>query len=528
MRTDPESDVSQWPMSVIGNEPQPAPVPTTSDVLHGISGDAGVLAPPPSQMLSSRMVAAGEVDRSTVFLVGCHGGAGVDTLAALIEGLTAHDQSWPAPEDRGTSADVLLVARDSRHGLDRALIALRQWKTAGAPENVHLLGIVLVAASSSKRTAARADVRIKRMLVAGLAPAVWHIDWHEELLSTSLDAVAQCRPAETQEVPARSGRRVKSLMQGTTSDVAALARATQSSRKDESVGADHLADQPVLSDRGPAVDHDEALFTPPVATSELGISGDDDEGALELIDDQNQDQVITDRFPAIAGPIATESPRVETDQAIDGARIETGPAPATISQPSAWPVQDFIPASGTRRGHRSLMITGVSCAVALLITLGALATLGLSRTSDSEPDRSAMDSFLPSPSSSMAAADPQNTCPAGVNGSVTTGNGPGDQTSGPGVIQAFQWAYYVSRDAAEAKAVTASSAALSVNEMQEFIDQRPAGTTHCLVMTDQGSGLYAVQLTESPPEGSPIVYSQLIQTTNSGGRTWIASIRKAD
>ncbi|WP_249146204.1 hypothetical protein [Gordonia sp. SCSIO 19800] len=123
-----------------------------------------------------------------------------------------------------------------------------------------------------------------------------------------------------------------------------------------------------------------------------------------------------------------------------------------------------------------------------------------------------------------AAVD--DDCPEGVDGPVTTGNDSGDQESGPGVIKAFDYAYYVDRSGERARAVATPTGVGSTQALQASIDGLPPDTGHCLRITDRGNGLYAVQLTETRPGEQPIVYPQLIQTVQADGKTWIASIKK--
>ncbi|AFR51494.1 putative membrane protein (plasmid) [Gordonia sp. KTR9] len=129
--------------------------------------------------------------------------------------------------------------------------------------------------------------------------------------------------------------------------------------------------------------------------------------------------------------------------------------------------------------------------------------------------------------SSSASPPVVDECPEKTAGPVTVGNDAGDQRSGPGVIKAFDYAYYVRRSGAQARAVATPNGVGATQALQASIDALPAETRHCLRITDRGNGLFAVQLTQiSPDGGQPTVYPQLIQTVQAGGKTWIASIRK--
>jgi len=167
------------------------------------------------------------------------------------------------------------------------------------------------------------------------------------------------------------------------------------------------------------------------------------------------------------------------------------------------------------------MLVAAAATVAVIAVVGTVLAVTLSRSDESESTTAQPSSVAPTQSSPTTVG-----CPSSVNGAVTTGADAGDQASGPGVIKAFNYAYYVDRSAEKAKAVTTPNAVATVDVMQKFINQRGVGTTHCLSITDRGNNTYGVTLTESPPNGgSPIVYQQTISTVQAGGKYWIASIK---
>lgn len=172
--------------------------------------------------------------------------------------------------------------------------------------------------------------------------------------------------------------------------------------------------------------------------------------------------------------------------------------------------------------RRRLLIGGT---VAAAVTVGA-GVLGWSLLGG-EPDPTPVAAPMTSATTSAAAPAPADAdCPAGVKGNVITGRDPGDQNSGSGVIKAFDHAYYTERSGKAAHAFGTRTARIGKPEqMQTFIDKLPKGTTHCLRITDQGTGLYAVELSEIPPGGGePEIYQQNVQTTQADGKYWIQSI----
>ncbi|MET9203416.1 hypothetical protein [Gordonia sp. NPDC003585] len=155
--------------------------------------------------------------------------------------------------------------------------------------------------------------------------------------------------------------------------------------------------------------------------------------------------------------------------------------------------------------------------------------LTLALTGGSEPratESVAAQSSTPSPDDTISST-PTNDCPSSTRGPVTTGNDAGDQRSGAGAIKAFNYAYYVTRSARQARLVTLAGAVDSENVLQAIIDNVRPGSHHCLVITSIGEGTYRVRLSVFPPTGgAPIVYPQVIRTESLEGRTWIASITK--
>ena len=133
----------------------------------------GLVTPPPVDR-QLRSAPAGAAVARTCALLGVHGGAGVSTL--LRAGLTAAgavdaQREWPP------AGPVLLVARTSTSGLERARDAARQHAAGGTGPQVRLLGLVLVVDAPGRlppRIAALAD------LVCGAFDRTWQLPWLQE------------------------------------------------------------------------------------------------------------------------------------------------------------------------------------------------------------------------------------------------------------------------------------------------------------------------------------------------------------
>lgn len=187
-----------------------------------------------------------------------------------------------------------------------------------------------------------------------------------------------------------------------------------------------------------------------------------------------------------------------------------------------------------------LIVFGVVCAAALFTFRKPLTAL-VGGESGGQP--AALSTALPAPATNPAvtrstpqpapttsqsardavAAAVEQRCVA-ADGDKTTkvGNGPGDRVSGPGVIFAFDYAYYVSRSGEQAHDLLAPGLKnTTVKTLQDAIDDLPAGTQHCLWITpkDGDKDVYSVKLTEFVPHGGEVVeatHEQIIHTAKDG------------
>lgn len=124
----------------------------------------------------------------------------------------------------------------------------------------------------------------------------------------------------------------------------------------------------------------------------------------------------------------------------------------------------------------------------------------------------------------VATPDCQQTPPTATSGS---GTGTGDTTSGPGVILAFERAYYVARSGPASAALLDPTAQVpSAAALQDGIDRLPTGTRYCVQIAPAGAvpGAWAVTLTEQWPGDQIDHYAQTITTRAAEGRTLITGI----
>lgn len=160
--------------------------------LPSTSVPAGVSPPAPAECAAiwpatTRIPTTPSRPHPAVWLMGCHGGAGVSTLEALIAPAGDCQRSWPGghPEQ---SPFVVLVAAETATGMDRAHVLLRQYHSRMAGPGNRLLGLVTVATAPGRRPS---SVKQARELLAPLAGNLWEIPFfseYRELLPKALPA----------------------------------------------------------------------------------------------------------------------------------------------------------------------------------------------------------------------------------------------------------------------------------------------------------------------------------------------------
>ena len=193
--------------------------------------------------------------------------------------------------------------------------------------------------------------------------------------------------------------------------------------------------------------------------------------------------------------------------------------------------------SGTAPGGRRFLgsgprIAGAAAAILVIVaTVVAAVTLAGGGSDGPVVAADTTESTSPTEAPSTSGVVSHPACaqrPVGSGTTVSNDDEKGDQESGPGAIRAFNHAYYVLRSAKAARAVAAPGAVASEYVMQQYIDQRPIGTRHCLKITERAPGEYSVVLTELQPDAAPITYRQVIRTSTTGGKTYIQSIKSVE
>ncbi|MFV2021725.1 hypothetical protein [Micromonospora sp. LOL_023] len=115
-----------------------------------------------------------------VWWVGCHGGAGVTTLARLVGFGLDFGRSWPIATPTMPRTHVVLVCRASAAGTWAATGAIEQWRRPGLANVMTLHGLVAVDASPRRPPRIATD---RLRLLRGWAPHVWRVGWIDALLA---------------------------------------------------------------------------------------------------------------------------------------------------------------------------------------------------------------------------------------------------------------------------------------------------------------------------------------------------------
>lgn len=175
---------------------------------------------------------------------------------------------------------------------------------------------------------------------------------------------------------------------------------------------------------------------------------------------------------------------------------------------------------GGRRWGKAPLI-GLAVAAVSVFAAGAVTVLTGDDTETPVP---------PLPESTVSAEAEETTaaapswCASVNEPERTVGNGAGNRDSGPGVIQAFEHAYYVTRsgEAVGSLMVLPQPPA----QIQEFIDAVPEGTEHCVTVlpTPEPNRWSVDVLLKIPPVGSEGIHRQWITTTPGEGGMKIATV----
>ncbi|MGW4336636.1 hypothetical protein ACWEK5_28070 [Rhodococcus koreensis] len=201
----------------------------------------------------------------------------------------------------------------------------------------------------------------------------------------------------------------------------------------------------------------------------------------------------------------------------DGPDEAVAPEPKTPKTPKSKSVRE------TGDSKRNPWVLGGAAAAVLAVVAGT-AVVALGSADDADV------AVPPRPSSVQAAGHSSAAEPAWCENSSgpgkITGRGPGDLTSGPGLIQAFDYAYYVEHDGAKVASMMLTPN--PVGTIQASIDAAAAtGAAHCLtIAATPHPNVFDVQLLLRTDSGSESSIPQRITVADSASGLKIATLEE--
>lgn len=215
----------------------------------------------------------------------------------------------------------------------------------------------------------------------------------------------------------------------------------------------------------------------------------------------------TKRHPAVIDLLGETLQRAAADTTATG----TGPTPPTA------------PKRPRKRDSRLPRLRYVAALIVVVALLGWFVLRLLSGSDESAQERIAdeTDTSETAPTLDITPPTPASA-PTTKTDPTACRTDPGDQKSGPGVIAAFEHAYYVTRSGTAVRELTTPDTSLpSKEKIQAGIDTVPTGTTHCVRITPISAGIYSVALTEMRPGQPPAQFPQTITAKELDGRWFV-------
>lgn len=196
---------------------------------------------------------------------------------------------------------------------------------------------------------------------------------------------------------------------------------------------------------------------------------------------------------------------------VDTATTVTAPTPPTP------------PKRPRKKDSRSPRLRYIASLIVVVALLGWFVLRLLSGNDESAQERITNETDTSETAPTLDVTPPAlATAPTTETDQTACRTDPGDQKSGPGVIAAFEHAYYVTRSGTAVRALTTPDTSLPTKEkIQAGIDTVPTGTTHCVRITPISAGIYSVALTEMRPGQPPAQFPQTVTAKEFDGRWFV-------
>jgi hypothetical protein len=230
------------------------------------------------------------------------------------------------------------------------------------------------------------------------------------------------------------------------------------------------------------------------------------------------------RGPLVAQEQARRGLSVRRPRRPARASVEHADVPDDVVSPAPQEPKVKPARESAADGKKNPWVLVGAGAAALAVVAGTVVVLGSS-------DNSTDVAVPPLPSSVRVAgpsvtADEPAWCESSTGGGKIVGRGPGDLTSGPGLIQAFDYAYYVEHDGAKVASMMLTPN--PVGTIQASIDAAAAtGAAHCLtIAATPNPNAFDVQLLLRTDSGSESTIPQRITVADAGAGLKIATLEE--
>ena len=208
--------------------------------------------------------------------------------------------------------------------------------------------------------------------------------------------------------------------------------------------------------------------------------------------------------PASPVPAEASEPIVSTEDASEDEPAPPTPANTTVLARNV----------GTKRGWA--IGSAVAAVVAVIVGAGIVAL-----DSGDSGDATAIAPLAPASTTTNTPATTATSapwCESSSAAGTVTGRGPGEPSTGPGLIQAFDYAYYVERDSAKVASMMLYPSRVE-DITTSIADAANRGVQHCVTIVstpDPAVFDVALQLRTSPNSQSVVAQHITIATTAAG------------
>ncbi|MEU8901244.1 hypothetical protein AB0C65_35625 [Nocardia sp. NPDC048505] len=224
--------------------------------------------------------------------------------------------------------------------------------------------------------------------------------------------------------------------------------------------------------------------------------------------------------------------------AISRESLEPAPArrrgPARLSSP---PSRQRPGAQNRNSGPRSRAGFFLTLAVGSIAVTAVILALFGNGGSDAKPKSqsgnrpytvisTSPDAINPPPAGTSTNPPAPPFCAPGTAGSTIVTDGAGDRASGPGVIAAYEHAYFAARDPKAALDLTDRGAGVPAEtQLAQAISATSAGVPWCVAITDLGGNVFETSVRSLPDPGQqPVLWLLHITVAEDGGVYRIVNI----